>query len=109
MPCTPAVCSLPVEEARVQVVVVGTKEGEGIRVSRSNSSSNSSSSSSSSSNSSGGGRSYSSSISKTVTQDKIVGTSLAQIHLRRGGRFLRLVGYLPTHHQGLCRRSPPRR
>ena len=72
MPCTPALFSLPVEEAQVQVVEVGTREGAGIRVSSSSNSSCSSSSSSSS--------------SSMVTQDKIVGTTLAQIHLGRGDK-----------------------
>ena len=67
-----------------QVVEVGTRAGAGIRVS-------------------------SSSSSNMVTQDKIVGTTLAQIHLGRGDRFLRWVGYLPTHRQGLCHRCPRRR
>ena len=82
MPCTPALFSLPVEEAQVQVVEVGTREGAGIRASSSSSSSN------------------------MVTQDKIVGTTLAQIHLGRGDRFLRWVGYLPTHRQGYATDAP---
>ena len=85
MPCTPALFSLPVEEAQVQVVEVGTREGAGIRVSSSSSS------------------------SSMVTQDEIVGTTLAQIYLGRGDKFLRWVGYLPTHRQGLCNRCPRRR
>ena len=60
----------------VQVVERGTREGGGTSSSSNFSSSNSS--------------------SNTVTQIKIVGTTLAQIHLGRGDRFLQWVEYLPT-------------
>ena len=75
MPCTPALSSLPVEEAQAQVVEVGTREGTGITASSSSSSSSSS----------------------MVTQDKIFGTTLAQIHLGRGDRSCDGLGtYRPT-------------
>ena len=70
MPCTPALFSLPVEQAQVQVVGGGRREGEGTSSSRNSSSSDSSSS------------------SNTVAQSKVVGTTLAQIYLERGDRFL---------------------
>ena len=79
MPCTPALFSLPVEQTQVEVVEGGTREGGGT-----------------------------SSSSNTVTQSKIVGTTLTQIYSGRGDRFLQWVGYLPVHRQGLCRQCPRR-
>ena len=84
MPCTPALFSLPVQEAQVQVVAVGTREGAGVRVS-----------------------SRSSSSSSMVTQDKIVGTTLAQIHLGRGDKKgLCFRCNRPGHYIAECPVSP---
>ena len=112
MPCTPALFSQPVEQAQVQVVEGGTREGEGTNSSSGSSGSSGSSSSSRSNCSNSSSRRSScsnSSSSNTVTQNKIVGTILAQINFGREDRFLLWVGYLPIPCQGLCRRCPRRR
>ena len=88
MLCTRALFSLPVEQAQVQVVEGGTREGGGTSMSSSNSSNSSSNSSS------------------TVTQSKIVGTTMAQIYLGRGDRFLQCVGYYRPTVRGYAADAP---
>ena len=82
MLCTPALFSLPVGQAWVQVAEGGTREVGGTSSSSSNSSNSNPHSSSSMAT-------QHNSVAETGDKEGIVGTILAQIHLGRGVRFLR--------------------